>query len=248
MSDISKSQLREMYVEKGRTCSEISEECNLSHSTIHRKLKKYDIERRDSGPRPMFGDEKYHQISWLREKFHGEGLSYTEIANVCGVSKQTIYKSAKRVGLDTNRDTRYRDHDWFYEEYIEKDKTLKEISNKCGVSRVTIQDWRKKHNIPKQYPTGKNNPNTKPNDQCVTRERGQDWHKKRKMALERSDYACENPMCEEDSNSLGKNPDVHHIVPYRFHEEVEDINDLSNLIVLCRKCHNKVEPHQCIYN
>jgi len=235
--------LREKYIKEGLSCTEISELCEVSRSAVHRSLKKFEIETRSEGTSD-FGSQRYHNLEWLHKKFHEEGLSYAEIADLCDVTKQTIYNSAKKVGLDTDGDTRYEDGNWFREQYLEQDRTLDDIAEECGVSRPTIIKWKKKHSIPTQYPTGEKHPQTKPPEKCVTRKRGEDWHHQRQEALERANYACENSDCDEDAESLGKNPDVHHIVPHRFHEEHEDINSLDNLVVLCRSCHSEVEPPQ----
>lgn len=238
--------LRRKYHGQGMSVHDIADQTDVCHSTIHRNLKKNDIERRSSGPGQIFGTKKYHDIDYLQEKFHDEGMSYSEIADLNDVSKQTIYNSAKRVGLDAEGDTRYKNREWFYNKHVEESKPLYEIAEMCDVSRPHIIKWRKKHGIDFNYPTGEDNSHTKPDDECVKRKRGQDWNNKRNQALERADYACENPQCEEDADSLGQNPDVHHIVPHRFDDEY-DVNELSNLVVLCRSCHAEAEPPREVY-
>ncbi|TKX61042.1 helix-turn-helix domain-containing protein, partial [Halorubrum sp. SP9] len=189
-----------------------------------------------------FGDKKYHDKEWLSEKFHSEGLSYSEIAEVCGVSKQTIYNTAKKLGLDAKGERPYQDADWLREEYHYKGKTLGKIADECGVSEATIIKWKKEHNIQTDYPTGEDHPDYIPPEKRVTDSYGHNWWEQRRKALERADHACENPNCDEDRESLGRNPDVHHIIPYKHHDEYDGINDLDNLVVLCRSCHHEVEP------
>jgi len=237
--------LREKYHGEGLSCTEIAEQCDVVSQTIHRNLRKNDIETRSEGT-SNFGKEKYHDLQWLQKKYHDEDLSYSEIADICGVSKQTIYNSAKKVGLDTEGDTRYKNKSWFKRKHHEEEIPLYKIAEMCDVSRSHIIEWRKHHGIETHTPKGESSPHSKPPEECVKRKRGPNWCKQRRKALERADYACENPNCNEDSNSLGQNPDVHHIVPHRFSDQYK-VNKLSNLVVLCRSCHSEVEPPKEVY-
>ena len=73
---------------------------------------------------------------------------------------------------------------------------------------------------------------------------GSSWTRIRRQALERDDYICQH--CGATADELGRNPDVHHIIPVRAFVEtpvttVEDAHYLENLISLCGSCHRKAE-------
>lgn len=73
---------------------------------------------------------------------------------------------------------------------------------------------------------------------------GQGWNATRRAALERDDYAC--VRCGTDTDDLGRNPDVHHIVPVRVFVEADgqdrtDAHDLDNVASLCPGCHRRAE-------
>lgn len=73
---------------------------------------------------------------------------------------------------------------------------------------------------------------------------GAGWRRVRKEALERDDYAC--LYCSETKGELGRNPDVHHVVPVRAFVESEacteaDAHYLENIVSLCIECHRKAE-------
>lgn len=73
---------------------------------------------------------------------------------------------------------------------------------------------------------------------------GTGWQKVRKQALERDGYAC--VRCSKTKQELGRNPDVHHIVPVRSFAESEDhkrtdAHYLGNVASLCIACHRKAD-------
>ena len=73
---------------------------------------------------------------------------------------------------------------------------------------------------------------------------GPGWAAIRRNALERDGYACQ--ICGTEKADLGRNPDVHHIVPVRaFIEDeahsVKDAHTLDNVITLCIRCHRKAD-------
>ena len=66
---------------------------------------------------------------------------------------------------------------------------------------------------------------------------GESWSKQNQKAITRANN-CE--ICDGESSYM----DVHHITPKRYwnvEEEHEKMNDLRNLVYLCRSCHRKLE-------
>ena len=73
---------------------------------------------------------------------------------------------------------------------------------------------------------------------------GRGWRGVREAALERDGYRC--VICETTRNELGRNPDVHHIVPVRAFIENPvttefDAHYLENVVSLCPGCHRRAE-------
>jgi len=73
--------------------------------------------------------------------------------------------------------------------------------------------------------------------------RGENWHYQRDLARERDHNTCQE--CGLSSTEAGYEMCVHHKIPFRFFNgDYIKANDLSNLICLCRRCHQKQESHR----
>ena len=73
---------------------------------------------------------------------------------------------------------------------------------------------------------------------------GKGWNRVRRNALERDDYEC--VVCGKAREEIGRNPDVHHVVPVRIFAESEthakaDAHYLDNVVSLCVACHRKAD-------
>lgn len=73
---------------------------------------------------------------------------------------------------------------------------------------------------------------------------GKGWARVRRNALNRDRYQCR--VCGKPKAEIGRNPDVHHIIPLRWfiesadHEKA-DAHFLDNVISLCVDCHRKAD-------
>lgn len=73
---------------------------------------------------------------------------------------------------------------------------------------------------------------------------GKGWNAVRRRALERDGYEC--VVCSKSKKEIGRNPDVHHIVPVRQFvasddHAKEDAHYLANVVSLCVDCHRKAD-------
>lgn len=89
--------------------------------------------------------------------------------------------------------------------------------------------------------TGSNHPNWQGGQ---NRYRGVNWSHQRFLAKKRDNYTCQ--CCgitqRQAIKKFGCGLEVHHKIPYIFfNDDYIKANDLSNLISLCRSCHQKAE-------
>lgn len=73
---------------------------------------------------------------------------------------------------------------------------------------------------------------------------GKGWRRAKLAVLDRDDHTC--VICGTTSEELGRNPDVHHIVPVRsfLDTPIADKTDAHvprNLITLCIRCHRRAD-------
>jgi len=151
----------------------------------------------------------------------------------------------------------YWDKAWLENEYLVKGRTQTEIAEQFGVTVNAIWWWFKKHSIrcytmveirAKKHwglsgeangmygKTGEDNPNWKGG---VTPERqafysSQEWKEASRAIYERAGGKCER--CDGSTDGR-RNACYHHITSFRVKELRAD---LSNLVLLCGKCHKFV--------
>lgn len=69
---------------------------------------------------------------------------------------------------------------------------------------------------------------------------GPNWYGQRKKVRSRANYCCQH--CGISEKKLGKQLDVHHLIPFRtFNGDYKLANRLDNLIALCNSCHKLAE-------
>ena len=108
------------------------------------------------------GSKKYHDREWLKEKYHDEVLTMSEIGDLCGVSRTTISDWLDRHGIDkrTQKETqrlknsgKHTNRKWLAEQYHGEGRSLNDIADECDVDAVTVMNWMDRHDIPRRNST-----------------------------------------------------------------------------------------------
>lgn len=70
---------------------------------------------------------------------------------------------------------------------------------------------------------------------------GPSWYQARERARERDNHTCQK--CGKTQEEMGREPDVHHKVPFRNFgiKHHKKANALSNLVCLCKSCHSAAD-------
>ena len=208
---------------------------------------------------------KYTDAEWLREMYWEEGLTQKEIADRCDVTPRTIRHYMQEAGIET-REMSGEDHPLYGESRSEEVKDqISETLTGREMSEQTRERMAASHrgmSIPEdvrerisqslsglvrppetrekmsESTAGEQNPNWRGG---YSRRYGPGWAPARAAVRER-DRVCQH--CQHDGTE--HRLEVHHVVPVRrFREDPErelgEAHDLDNLVLLCRRCHQRAE-------
>ena len=103
--------------------------------------------------RRSVSSSKELSAEWLRQRYHGDGLTLRQIGKCAGFSMQTIRRRMAECGVERRdsgkpaADKRLQSESWFREMYQERGYSSADIAEICGCSRPTAQKWKRKHGI-----------------------------------------------------------------------------------------------------
>jgi len=242
--------LREQYIEKGKSATEIGDECDVSTDAVSSWLDRHGIERR--GPSEAQADGEIGPLKdpeWLRTQYWDEGKTAEEIGTELGVYGSTVNRWLNRHNIEKKGQSVARagesirqleDAEWLREQYHKHGLSTVKIGEKLGVSSRCVNDWMRRHGIERRGMEGEENPMWRGGKDDYY---GPSWHSARRAARERDGYECQR--CEmSDQEHIGRFDQglhVHHITPFRTFNDHAEANELSNLITLCRECHDMLE-------
>jgi 5-methylcytosine-specific restriction endonuclease McrA len=208
---------------------------------------------------------RYRNGWWLAIKYHEEGLTQREIAELCNVSPRTIRNYMNEFEIET-RDVEGENHGLYGTERDEETKA--KISESLDGREVT-EEWRENiseglegNSIPAEVrekisssldgiersaETRRRMSEARVDEQYAswrpgnTLRYGPGYDAAREKVHER-DQVCQHCGCDGSNRRL----DVHHIVPVRKYHDADDVllekaHQLENLVLLCAACHVRAE-------
>jgi len=99
--------LQHEYVEKGRTVGDIAEQFDMTRPGITHWMDKHDIERRGQREAQQSGG-LHTDESWLREQYHGEGRSLSDMGGEAGVTAATVLKYMRRYDIPRRSEAKHK--------------------------------------------------------------------------------------------------------------------------------------------
>jgi 5-methylcytosine-specific restriction endonuclease McrA len=210
-------------------------------------------------------ERPYRDREWLERKYHDEGLTQREMAEECDIHPRTIRTYMKRFDIET-RQVKGENHGLYGKARSEEVKqkiseklkdrefsdetrqrfadaqrgktTPPEVKQKISSSLTGLKRPMETREKMRKSTAGENNPNWKGGH---VKRYGSSWGPARAKVRIR-DEVCQH--CGEDGSN--RRLHVHHIIPVREfrdsdHHELEDAHTLDNLVLLCDRCHGKVE-------
>lgn len=163
---------------------------------------------------------------------HDSSISLTESRLPHVLKGPVVQKTRERI--DNNLEE-------VLQELYQQKQNARIVAEHLGVSHGTVAQWLIRlgvlgHGRPLGFQTGSKNPAWRGGGGQTY---GPGWKKARRLALERAHGRCEK--CKRSASVNGYAPDVHHTIPVRYFKTVVEAHALTNLKVLCRRCHKKEE-------
>jgi predicted transcriptional regulator len=134
----------------------MAELAGVTKSTISNYMRRLGIERRSAAESKYYGKSKPHDdAEWLTRKYHSEGYTIPEIAELANVTQGTIHNRmtefdiprhsrGKRVSGDIEQ---LKDEGWLRQRYVEEGVSVPEIAGELGLSRTPVRRFMKYHGI-----------------------------------------------------------------------------------------------------
>ena len=239
---MSNEDLLRMYQKEGLTIYEIAHKFECNPSTVHRRLIKYGIPRRNSGttPNTMIAKES------LRRMYVDEGKSVATIAREAKCSEGTVWNLLKKYkikirGRHLNGVINKED---LQRLYCDEARSVKEIAKIYDCHVGTIHAYRRKFEIPKR----RNYSDKHYTRRRKLRQKGEKLFSKMKEMLGGKCSACRRDQVD---------PAIHHMYylpedvisknyrssrQYMYHIDLYPLvrADPGRFLLLCSGCHSTI--------
>jgi transposase-like protein len=149
--------IKKQYCESRRSVNDIADELGTTVDTVIKWMDKHGIERRspaetqsDGNPVPL------READWLREQYHQQGKTTTEIAEELSVSQRAVWNWMERHDIDrrsmaeinTDGDVApLRNAEWLREQYCGEGRSSPDIADELDVAPTTVRRWMEQHEI-----------------------------------------------------------------------------------------------------
>ncbi|ABB77933.1 hypothetical protein [environmental halophage 1 AAJ-2005] len=160
--------LRDEYVNKQRSTTEIADELDIAVSTVSRWLGNHGIGARSENRLQREGNiEPLKDESWLRHRYVDENQTQSQIASSLAVSQLTVRKWVDKHGIDLPQlgpvasgeitegsERRVENEPWLTQQYHGESKTPAEIATTLNLTEGTVRYWLTRHLIEPRHQPG----------------------------------------------------------------------------------------------
>lgn len=193
--------MRELYVDKQMSITDIAERFDVGSTTIEQWLNKHGIERRDTGGKP--DDAPYKDPEILRELYIDEGLTRAEIADELDCSMGDVRYHIEKHDIITEARP-WRDPETLREKCEEEHIPVPELADRWNCGKTTLYWHMQKHGIESPKFAKEKKSQNVPYSQIYHREDGENY-----FVLVHRLVACAHGMIEPSEVYSG-DTDVHH--------------------------------------
>ncbi|WP_235672942.1 hypothetical protein [Mycolicibacterium hodleri] len=155
--DVDPDWLRDEYLKKQRTLTDIARELGMSLSTLAKVAKTHGLEVKRGRPRderkrsqPVKHRSKV-DLDWLYREFVVNDRSLTDMAREQGVTASALRRQARQHHIgDAQRQAHNQtsiDLDWLHREYVLNNRTLSDMAREIGMATSSLRRQAVKHGI-----------------------------------------------------------------------------------------------------
>jgi DNA-binding MarR family transcriptional regulator len=141
--------LERLYVDQGKSQSEIADELGCTRSTVSRWLDKHDIGTREKGDPKVQGETPWRDEDTLRELYLDEELTTYEIGDRLGCQDTTVARWLRNYGIEVRKrggkhppkHPKLSNGEWLRDQYHRKRRSTKDIADQLDVSPSNVRRW-----------------------------------------------------------------------------------------------------------
>lgn len=256
-SVLSKFSLEELYINQKKSTREIAKLFQISQSRVFKSLQLFNIPRRSYKENKMPVEKggtlsEAHKANIAKA---AEGQNRKDPITGLGFNFRQVNLNCNECGIQILRPPRFATHKLVfcnqqcankYITYRQKERVAV-LCAECGKTLERIPSQVKERSFCNQKCAGiwkcKNITGNKVYNYKggYDDDYGPSWPFARRQTLERDGHKC--TICGVTKEQLGKEPDVHHVIPFRFFgkERHKQANNIVNLTCLCPKHHTEQE-------
>lgn len=150
--------MRELYHGEFLSQREISNRLDCGRKTVHRWLKKHNIETRSGGYNKR-ESRRLRDAEYLRREYHTKDKTLEQIADDNDCDKENVAYWMRKHGIPTDdKSTAFADGDirklkdkqWLKQMYWGKDLSSLQIADQLDLSDDAVRQWMDRHSIEKR--------------------------------------------------------------------------------------------------
>ena len=145
----SKKKLKQWYIDKRMTLTEIGEQVGVSANSVLRWLRKYSIPTRSQSEAKLGPDQQKLSREELRRLYIDERLPSKDIAERVGVSWTTVINWLRAYSIPVRSQSEahlaqsvYRpSDDQLFSWYVDEERSAENIAKECGATSPAVRTW-----------------------------------------------------------------------------------------------------------
>jgi DNA-binding XRE family transcriptional regulator len=140
---LTRAELAHLYEQEEWTFFAIGKHFGIDRNVVKQLALEYGIHVAPASapPQPV-------AAAWLHQEYVVNQRTLADLAREAGVSRQTLRKRAKELGIPLRRSTRFITAEWIYQEHVARQRLIKDLAQEAGVSPTALSRRAKELGIP----------------------------------------------------------------------------------------------------